>query len=148
MEQSLHRRTGLAVFLADGAHSSGKRPPVEGRLFTRTLMRPLQHQIAFAGNLQEQRVAAHHRFRQRPRLQRPPDPPLPMAKVDRVMDPPRAVVAPEMVPLIPLVDSNRWKTDCHLAPLSGSGKEGAFGCSWYPTLCTGFSGNATAGSSR
>jgi hypothetical protein len=48
--------------------ASGKRPSVEGGLLTRALMCALGHEIALAGNPQEQRITAHHRFRQRPRL--------------------------------------------------------------------------------
>jgi hypothetical protein len=102
-------------------------PPVDGK--QAVMSASLRHEITLSGDPQEQGVATLDRLVERPGAERPPDATLPLVEVDRVMDPPAAVVAPEVVLLVLLIDPNRRKTDWHAAPLSNRGKEGAFvGC--------------------
>jgi hypothetical protein len=67
--------------------------------------RPLGEQIPFAGDPQEQRIAPQPRFGKRARLQGPSHPAFAMVKVNRVMNPPGAVVAPEMMAVVAMIDA-------------------------------------------
>ncbi len=81
--------------------------------------------LAFAGKSREEFIPPPNRHVERPRPERPSHPPLAATKVERVVNPPRAVVAPEMVPGIGSVHSYRWKPDVHevLSSFSTKGKE-------------------------
>ncbi|PHX99491.1 MAG: hypothetical protein CK530_12380 [Planctomycetaceae bacterium] len=53
----------------------------------------------------QQRIAPSNCFRERVSLERFSDPPFAVIKVDRVVHPPRAVIAPQMMRRIVFVDT-------------------------------------------
>ncbi len=72
---------------------------------------PLWNELAIGFNRRQMGIAADASLVEGPRPQRLPDPPGPMAEVDRVMNPPSAVVAPQMVGVVGSVDPKRWESD-------------------------------------
>jgi len=67
--------------------------------------RPLAEQIPLAGDPQEQRIAPQPRLGERARLQGAAHPAFAMVKVNRVVHPPGAVVAPEMMAVVAMIDA-------------------------------------------
>jgi len=66
---------------------------------------PLGEQIPFAGDPEEQRIAPQLRLGERARLQGAAHPAFTMVKVNRVVNPPGAVVAPEMMAVVAMIDA-------------------------------------------
>lgn len=76
------------------------------------------HDLAEECRLREEVVATIDRLGERRCPQGPTDSPLPVVEVDREMDPPRAVVVPEMMRRVVVLDPNRRIRDRHDALLS------------------------------
>ena len=87
---------------------------------------PLRHELSMGRYLPQVFVASGNRLGEGPSAKGLPNPPYAVVKVHRVVQPPRAVVAPKMVRVVRCIDSKRGIADRHLALLPmGNGKEGA-----------------------
>jgi hypothetical protein len=78
---------------------------------------PLGHDLALGSDLSEVFVASSDRLGETPSTERFPNPPHAVVKVHRVVQPPCAVIAPEVVRIVGFIDSKRGIADWHLALL-------------------------------